>query len=180
MAGKVWTVQFERTHVVELAHGTKSGSRSVIVDGVALDLGDEKKQFIDRGSVHRFQVEGRPVEVHIEPVGFGRWHYRLSADGEWLDPPLPARKLPIWSFAFVALACLPAIQIIRANDSPLAMLLCGSLAIGATFGIIANARDPLLSVERKLVKCGFLAALVWGVIAIPSILMLGAVRLLNG
>jgi hypothetical protein len=180
MASKVWTVQFERAHLVELQHGTKSGSRSILVDGVAVDLGPESKKLMDTGSVHRFPIDGKLIEIHIEPVGFGRWHYRLKADGGWLDPPLPVRKLPPWAFAFVLLACIPAFQVIRANDSPIALVLCVATAVGASAAILANARDPLLSMERKVVKCGLLAGLVWGVFAIPGLMMLGAMKILNG
>lgn len=180
MAGKVWTVSFEQAHTVELVHGAKSGSRSIVVDGVPIDLGADSKRFIDAGSVHPFQVDGRPIEVHIEPVGFGRWHYRMKADGEWLDPPLPERKIPAWAFAFVAVAFIPAIQLLRVETSPFALALCAATALGGSVGILANARDPLLSVEKKMLKCGALAALVWGVLALPGLMMLGAVKLLNG
>src|SRR5262245_54138213 len=99
MAGKVWTVAFDSTHKVELLHGVKTGSRSILVDGAAIDLGSEAKKLVDSGSVHRFHIDRRPVEVHIEPIGFGTWYYRLKADDQWLDEPAPARKLPPWSVA---------------------------------------------------------------------------------
>jgi hypothetical protein len=180
MARKVWTVVFEKPHAVELVHGAKTGSRSIAVDGEWLDLGAKGKQFIDTGSIHNFAIDGRPVEVHIEPVGFGRWHYRLKADGEWLDPPLPPKRLPAWAFLFVALALLPLVHFASPDASPIAWILAGSAALGATFGILANARDPLLSVERKVLQCGLLAALVWGVVALPGLMLVGAVKLLNG
>jgi len=180
MAGKVWTVAFATAHRVELIHGTKSGSRTILVDGQEIKLGHDAKRFIDSGSVHQFSVDDRPLEVHIEPVGFGRWHYRLKADGDWLDPPLPKKTLPLWSFLFVALAVAPAVQVIRIDSSPIAIAICSAAAAGAAYGILANARDPLLSLERKVFKCGVLTALVWGALTLPSIMFEKAVNLLGG
>lgn len=180
MASKVWTVAFESAHTVELNHGVKTGSRTVLVDGVPVELGDESIKLLDSGSVHQFEIDKRPVEIHIEPVGFGRWHYRLKADGEWLDAPLPPRTLPPWAFVFVGLTCLPTLQLLRTGTTPLGLVLCGSMALGASVAIIMSARDPLLALDRKVIKCGLLTALVWGVLAVPNLMLQGATRLLNG
>jgi hypothetical protein len=180
MASKVWTVAFEAAHTVELLHGAKTGSRTITVDGQPIDLGVESKKLLDVGSVHRFEIDKRPVEIHIEPVGFGRWYYRLKADDQWLDAPLPPRQLPPWAFVFVGLCCLPTLQLLRVGTTPLGLFLCGSMALGASIAIVASARDPLLAVDRKVLKCGLLTALVWGVLAVPSLLLAGATKLLNG
>ena len=84
------------------------------------------------------------------------------------------------TFVFVGIACLPLIQVIRSGPSPVAMFLCGSMALGASIGIIANARDPFLSVDRKVMKCGMLTALVWGILTIPGLMLIGAAKMLNG
>lgn len=180
MANKVWTVAFESAHRVELIHGAKTGSRSILVDGQAIDLGGQSQKLLDTGSVHKFEIDKRPIEIHIEPVGFGRWHYRLKADDLWLDEPLPPRKLPPWAFVFVGIACLPFFQVMRSESSPIAMFLCGSMALGASIGIIANARDPFLSADRKVLKCGLLTALVWGILSVPGLMLMGAAKMLNG
>ena len=180
MASKIWTVAFDSAHTVELDHGAKTGSRTISVDGKPIELGAESIKLLDSGSVHQFEIDKRPVEIHIEPVGFGRWHYRLKADGEWLDAPLPPRTLPAWAFVFVGLACLPTLQLLRVGTTPLGLVLCGSMALGASIAIIASARDPLLALDRKVIKCGLLTALVWGVLSVPSLMHLGASKLLNG
>jgi hypothetical protein len=180
MATKVWTVAFESAHTVELHHGAKTGSRNILIDGKPIELGPQSKKLLDAGSVHQFEIDGRPVEIHIEPVGLGRWYYRLKADDQWLDEPLPPSTVPAWTFVFVGLACLPTLQLLRGGTTPLGLVLCGSMALGASIGIIASARDPLMALDRKVIKCGLLTALVWGVLAVPSLMLIGASKLLNG
>jgi hypothetical protein len=180
MANKIWTVAFESAHTVELVHGAKTGSRAILVDGKPIEMAGHGQKLVDAGSIHRFEIDKHPVEVHIEPVGFGGWYYRLKADDQWLDAPLPPRKLPPWAFLFVGLACLPLLLLARVGPSPLALFICGSMALGASFGIIASARDPLLSIDRKVFKCGLLTALVWGILSLPGLMLAGAAKLLNG
>ena len=60
------------------------------------------------------------------------------------------------------------------------MIRIGAIALGATLGILLHARDPLQSLERKLLRCGMLTAVVWGILSLPGLMFTGAVKLLYG
>lgn len=180
MPRKVWAVQTAaQAHTVELDHGATSGRRSLKVDGAKIPLDGPSIRLFDAGGEHRFELDGKPVELHIQPVGFGRWYYRLKVDGVWLDDPLPETKTPAWALPFVLAALAPTANLWFAGSPALTLGLVGLVGVGGALGILANARDPLLRTESKILRCGLLAGAVWLCLCAPYLMMLLAMRVLN-
>jgi hypothetical protein len=81
MATRVWTFDLDGVnHVVELQHGTISGTRIVLVDGQVVGQG---KRFVDFGSTHPFQIgqHSGAVAIRTKVITFS---YDLTLDGSSL------------------------------------------------------------------------------------------------
>jgi hypothetical protein len=180
MASKIWTVTLPSgTHSIELEHGQTAGKRIVRVDGSPIDLEGTQRKLIDNGSSHRFEIAGAPMELQIQPVGFGRWYYRLKANDEWLDDPLPTAKTPTWSLFFVFLCILPVLQFFGTQAPPFALGVTALLSVGGVLGVLANSRDPLLTEDKKITRCLLLTVLVWACLMAPGVMISSALRILN-
>jgi hypothetical protein len=81
MATRAWTFDLDGVnHVVELQHGTISGTRIVLVDGKLVGQG---KRFVDFGSTHPFQIGQHSGDVSIRTNGI-TFSYDLTLDGSSL------------------------------------------------------------------------------------------------
>lgn len=101
MTTRRWTFrgsgELGELHVVELTHGWFTGRRKLVVNGhVLLD----KTTFLDGGSHHTFELDGRACSVEITcPTGI-TYRYTLRVDGE--EMPFDARNASDVSLAAVA------------------------------------------------------------------------------
>jgi hypothetical protein len=180
MANKVWTVQLpDGAHIVELQHGTKSGTRQLRVDGAQVDLGVLRRKFFDTGSVHPFSIAGRPCEIQIQPRGFAGWYYSLTVDGEALDPPLPPRKTPVWVAFFVLVCLAPTLSLLQYHVPPAGLLMTLAIGLGGTVGCVAIAGDASRPGDQRVFRCILLSAAIWGVLYLPGLLIQGALKYLQ-
>jgi hypothetical protein len=83
MNKRVWEIKLENhIHTISLEHGPWFGVRRIWIDG---ELVEEKRKFVDSGSLHSFNVDGHICEVGIITNGI-TFGYFLKIDGKFVDP----------------------------------------------------------------------------------------------
>jgi hypothetical protein len=75
-------VRGDNNHILDLWHGTLTGSRRIEFDGRVVYEG---RKFFDNGSVHAFEFRGTRFEIAIKDMGLS-FAYLLKINGESLKP----------------------------------------------------------------------------------------------
>jgi len=90
MTKKIWKLNLkDGIHEIELRHSSFSGKRSILVDGVRIEIPrQEKRKRWDTGSKHIFSVHAHQCMMVIRSSGFN-YEYELFLDGTSIDSGLP-------------------------------------------------------------------------------------------
>ncbi len=170
---KTWTVTVDdREHRVDYSESLMGAGAKIVVDGLNVDSKLERKLFAQTWR-HIFSVNGHPFVVRVANEVHGPV-YSFGPLGE--DSP-PTNAIPAWSIFFAAVASAPAMLITLSNRGHVSILppiiryvLEGALLMGIPSAFIHIARQPGVSVRKRILRCAAVALGLWIVAGLLSLL----------